>query len=425
MKRREVQYRRWALVCGIFGGFLLSIPAWSDPAPQAVCDALVSGADQLYLVDPSGKVMAKFAAAASVRHDPSVSPDGSKVAYLIPAGNDSDIEVVNAAGRTAVFHHRDPKRDSLEDPFLDDGPLMEVTWSSDDVLELTKHGSPSASAFEFRRVSGDLGSADGIGQPGIGGACAMQPGQGQTACVDTGGVDLAGKGIFTVSDFDGISPSASITVTKGTITPMPGQPGYTVQVVGFDKDTIGLRVTNPAGNWSEEYLPAGAYQADTWHFVTYGFSATLVDAKTGTVRVDEVVAGEEPGEFDWAIAWASGGQGLFTVYRRDGKAVLYLIEPRASGTAQAGDDLWQLAAQAPLDISEELRNLRAISPSLLLLRTRHDGYALLSIQLSRSTTGNTTLSLGPVVSLPGTMDIALDGRSEPGKVLDWSCKPAP
>jgi len=410
------------------GGSLLSTQAWPDPATPAACNALVSGTDQLYLVDPAGKVLAQFPWSNSERDTEdqevaSVSPDGGKVAYLVPAGNDSDVAVVNAAGLKGIVPHDDPKRSSMEDPDMDDGPIMEVAWSGDDVLELTKHATPRASVYEFRKLSPDLASATGIGQPGVGTACAEHDVDEQIACV-YGDVDIGDKSIFGVSPFVGLSPVASVTVTKGVSARMPGDPGYTVQVVGFDKDTIGLRLTNPGGHWSEGYRPAGDYMSDDWKFVTYGFLLTLVDKKTGTVRVDEVFAGDNPGAFDDAIAWTPDGKGLLTVYRRDGKATLYLLEPASSGAAQAANSQWQLAAQSTLDLPG-LTALRMVSPSLLLLKTDEGAFILQPIKISRDTsTGKTTVSLGAAAQLPGTMDFKLADKSSNGKALDWSCKSA-
>jgi hypothetical protein len=411
--------------------------AQADHSTTPSCNALVSVADNLYLVDPAGKILVQFTKDGVRKKYATISPDGSKVAYVVPdvRGNVSTYTVINVHGVGNSFPIDPPSRNDGEALGGDNteiaGALMGMSWSTDNILRLTKHISPSASRFEFRRINEDLTApARLVGPVRFGDDCALRhDGRIEVACVHGGDITLGSglnKGIFYESPFEGLAPMASFQISKGQITTTTDDPVFTLEVRDIsERYGVNLRVTPPSGAWSGGYIKQGEFTAITIYPNAYAFFATVVDTASGVVRVDEVKANISDGTtgLDPALVWRSNGRGLLAIRRmKRNQATLYLIQPHG----KPGQWKWGLAATAPIDISP-VTAMRLATPSLLLFRSRsiagQQKFNEVPIHFGEGRAEHTkhALTLGSTTLLPTTILTTLNGTSADGEVLDWSC----
>lgn len=409
--------------------------AGSVTAPE--CDALVSVTNDLYLVNMDGKILRQFThggAAGVAKEYAAVSPDGMRVAYATLGGDQyAKYQVATADGEARSFPVYDPELSGL-DKFAGMGALMGLTWSSNDVLKLEKHASPSASFFEFRR----LGPGDGMSSreresQGIGSACVLRRESRRVACIrtDEGGasVSVNGKDVFYDSQLSLASPVATFTITKGSGVTTGGNPDFLIKVVGFDKGTIGLEVVSPNGSGATSYLPSGALFPVWWDGRQYGFSVSLVDRAGGVVRVSEVV-GAEVGAmaFDSVIAWQPHGPGLLLIRRTAPQPMLYLIQPREvsgeEGEPGGVHGMWTLVAKTPIAVTGSVTKMRFVTPMTLLLGTARSAFDMASVEIldSEGDRSASALKVGSVTPMPSTVSVAVKGSVAKPPVLGWSCE---
>ena len=74
-------------------------PAWS---PKRNRIAFVGGADDLYLVSPSGRGLRRLTSSPAIESQPAWSPDGRKLAYVALEGDSTDLYVLDVASSTVV-----------------------------------------------------------------------------------------------------------------------------------------------------------------------------------------------------------------------------------------------------------------------------------------------------------------------------------
>ena len=394
-------------------GALLPLVAFGNPvATSPECDALVAITNNLYLVDGSGRPLTQFTSDGLAKDQPTVAPDGRRVAWLVAGPSDSTYTILDSSGHQVTLNPHATDRPGDDQAAA---PLMALAWSSADVVQLTKHEGPSASRFEYHQIGSQTSSAPLVGQLGAGTACAQH---GEVACVQDGEIQVSGSPVFDQAPNTGATPQTSVTLAKGSTAVLSGTPAFTVQILGFSGDTIGLQVTGPNGTGAKEWVPAGVPLNMDWKFITYSFTATQVDPQAGTVRVDEFVDGDQPAAFDPAITWSLEGHDLLAVYRSNGQAVLYLVRPGSQGSS------WSLTAQVPLSITAMVDSMRFVSPSTLLLHTADGKFSELPVTITQGQSGHgPALMLGAVNTLPQSLQVVLDpaAPAAQAKVLDWAC----
>ena len=420
-------------------GLLIGLLSTAAPAAQQrspVCNALVSVANDLYLVSPSGTVLTRFTSDGTAKVEVALAPDGKRVAYLRESAfNNTHYWVANAEGKQVpfpIYTAKDEAHPVAHYAAL--GALMGLYWNSNHVLRLYKHISPWNSRFEFHRIGNGLSGDRMIGRAAYGYGCAMRRHRHTVACVRRG-VSIDGRGVYYVSEFAGKKPVVSLTLTKGNSTAIPGDPSFVVKVVGFYKNSVGLEVFLPNGMSEEMFLPGGDdFLRVQWQGQYYGFSATLVNKSTGLVRVN-MVKGYNARQyrltrFTYAIAWLPHGRGLLLVHRSPAGATLDLLRPRGHGGRDRNDRLhtlpWHLAASVPIPVNRFVTNMRFVTPGMLLLEIAGSGEPRAFVELPvhinhASGESRWTMTVGAAHWLPSTVAVSMNGKTIPAPVLDWSC----
>ncbi len=403
-----------------------------DP-PAQTCNALVSIANNLYLVDNAGKMLVQFTSDGTTKAVAALAPDGTKVAYVTPDLSAQTYEVVNEFRQQGTYPiYEVPKRD---DPhgFVARSTFQSLSWASRDVLGVMNSAGKDYGYFLFRRIPDDLSPAARlIAKPSMADGCAVQPRGHELACIDSGGSvfwdggNTSGQNVFSVSGFEGIKPEESFTLGVGESANTQGTtPSYTVTLISVDKNEITLRISPPNGAWEQPNIENGGYTTNlpVLDYNTYGFFATIVNRKAGLVRIDAVKSYSPDNIFDPALTWTPDGHGLLLIRRTNTQAALYLISPGGEDHRwkEGRDDRWTLTAQVPINLPGTINSMRFATPSLLLLKDEQNQFSEVPIEISHSD-GTETLSLGAVTALPSTLTVSLNGTSTQGAVLDWSCK---
>lgn len=411
---------------------LVPIAALAGQKSPPTCNALVNMKNDLYLATPSGTVLTRFTSDGTTKDYATVSPNGKRVAYVEHSNQENtSYWVGDASGTQGQFPVYTAKAKSTND-YDALGPLMGLYWSSNHVLRLEKHVSPTDSRFEFHRVNNDLtGTARMIGSAAYGDNCAMRHQAGRVACVRGGVVTINGKRVFHVSEFAGKTPMASFTLTKGNSTTTSGNPSFKVKVIGFYKNSVGIKVLLPNGNGGETYLSGSKDVMPLWwNGQRYGFFATVINKATGLVRIN-VIKGNDvyhKAGFSPAVAWQQHGSGLLLLRQSGSGAMLDLIQPRENSQhghkGRGKNHEWSLVATALIDVTDSVKNMRFITDSMLLLQTSEGGFRELPVRIHNgsSNKGRPTLTIGTVKPLPTIISVMANDRAARAPVLDWSCK---
>ncbi len=392
------------------------------------CDALVTIAGDLYLVNSAGKVLTRFTTGGVTADFATLSPDGDKVAYATDQTANT-FKVVNKFGQKGSFPL------SLSN----NSYLMGLKWNANDVLRATKFWGKNYAQFAFLRIPEDLSPpAPTAAKSVMEDNCVLKGNGEKVACIDTGGiVSLGGgvnngQGVFGVSGYEGVKPEESFTLSVGqSATTTETELAYKVSLKRIDKDGITLRITRPDGNWEQPTLTNGGsigppppYE-DEW-----GFFVTLLNKKPGWVRVDVIKSDAPVIKFDQGIAWQPHGQGLVFIQRTNTQTFLDLIQPgrgHVSGHPAKGQGAqWHLAAQVPVSWPGNVQSMRFLTPTLLLLNTgssQEPSYSEVPIHIANGQdNGKPALTVGTVTPLPTTILTTTNGKTTQAPVLDWSCK---
>ena len=193
-------------------------------------------------------------------------------------------------------------------------------------------------------------------------------------------------------------------------------------MLSVSEDGVGIKITYANGLWEEDGLSKGSFADIPGVNNDHAFSATVLDAGTGLVRVDELkVPTVTKTSLDPALAWQPHGTGLLIIRRQNNQAVLCLIQPRGERRQRGKHQQWQLVATAPIDIGR-VQAMRFASPTSLLLQTGSDSFSAVPIHITNgSKGGKPTITLGTVTSMPATASVTVKGVSSEGSVVDWSC----
>ena len=430
-------------------GLLIGLLSTAAPAAQQrspVCNALVSVANDLYLVSPSGAVLTRFTSDGTAKVEVALAPDGKRVAYVRESAfNNTHYWVANAEGKQIPFPIYTAKDEAhVVAHYAALGALMGLYWNSNHVLRLNKHISPWNSRFEFHRIGNGLSGGRMIGRAAYGYGCAMRRHRHTVACVWGGFVadlvTIEGKNIlharnlFYIRAFPDKTPIATFTLTRGQSTMTPGSPSFEVKVVRFYKNDIVLLITPPNGVWTEPSVSDSGndYARAWWQGQSYGFSAALVDKSTGLVRIN-MIKGLSMSQRTWfsnAIAWLPHGRGLLLIRRRRSPAGtwLNLLRPERYGgrdrKSRHKTPQWRLAASVPIPVDRSIRHLRFVTPNMLLLETYDEPRAFveLPVRIDHAPGGTRwTMTVGAAHRLPSTVAVSMNGKTIPAPVLDWSC----
>jgi len=420
-------------------GALAPLAAQAGRPSPPICNALVSWGSNLYLASPSGKALAQFTSDGAPKVLASLSPDGSKVAYALNK-TASAYSVANRFGQSRTYQVF-PKGKSVDYVDPNSSYLMGLKWNTNNVVRLTAFGGRNNALFQFRRIpNGPSSPTSPAAEPALELNCVLKKEGGPVACMDKQGFVSLGRAldnsIYSVAQTKVSAPLESFTVRVGkSATPQVGPPfKITIESISKNKLMVNMDALKPeyASGGYETQIDNGSYVAETDYATNavYLYSATIINATTGQVRIDISKDNTPEVSTDMGLAWQPHGQGLVFVQRTNKQAFLDLIQPgrgHVSGHPAKGQGpKWHLAAQAPVSLPGKVRSMRFLTPSLLLLDTgdfRGHQYSALPIHIANGRNhGKPSLSVGKVKPLPATRTVKINGKSETGKVLDWSCK---
>lgn len=419
-------------------GVLAPLSAQAGQSAAPTCSALVSMANDLYLVTSSGKMLEQFTSDGTSKSFATLSPNGDKVAYTTDQ-TATTFDVVNKYGQVGTFPMNSGGRNASAGTANANSYVMGLHWSAGSTLRLTAFYGKNYAQFQFLRIPDDLSPpARMASKSTVGQNCVLKKMGGLVACIDQSGfVSLGGgdngKSIYSVSGFKGVTPLASFNLHVGESTTPSNAPPYRVTVVGISDSTIllSLDTLNPKYPGSAEYVKSGSYMGvtDYENYDVYGYFATIINAKSGLVRIDIVKSNTPDEPFDMGLAWQPHGQGLLFVQYTNTQTFLDLIQPGRGHTnshpPHGQGPQWHLAAQVPISLPGKVQSMRFLTPSLLLLNTgdfRGPQYREVPIHIANGRdNGKPTLTVGTMTQLPDTISVTANGKAAQASVLDWSC----
>lgn len=435
---KELTARVSTTLGAVLLGALTSHAAQAGQPVLPTCNALVSWQNDLYLASSSGKVLARFTSDGAQKFFASISPDGSRVAYALKK-TASAYWVANRFGQNRSYQVF-PKGQNNSYMDSNSSYLMGLKWSTDNILRLTDYYGRDYALFAFRHIPNDLSSPD---QPAakstIEPNCVLKKEGGPVACMDQQGFVVLGraldKSIYSVSQTKVSASLESFTVNVGEgVTPQIGPPyKVTIESIAKNKLMINMDALKPeyASGAFETQINNGSYvvEMDYATDTTYLYTATIINAKTGLVRIDISEDNSPEASTDMGLAWQPHGQGLLFVERTKTQTFLDLIEPGRgpdNGHPTSGQGpQWHLAAQAPISLPGKVQSMRFLTPGLLLLNTgdfRGPQYNEVSIRITYGhDNGKPALTVGAASPMPAEMSVTNNGKPAQASVLDWSC----
>lgn len=419
-------------------GALTPLVAQAGQKAAPNCNALVSMSNNLYLVTSAGKTLTQFTTDGTSKNFATISPSGEMVAYTTRQ-TATTFDVVNQYGQAGTFPMNQETNSASGGTADTSSYLMGLRWSSDSTLRLTTFYGKDYAQFQFLRIPDNLAPpATTAAKSTVDENCVLKEAGGLVACIEQSGfVSLGsnanGKGIYSVSRFKSVTPLASFNLHVGASTTPSNAPPYRVTVVGISGNTIllSLDALNPKYPGSAEYVKSGSYMGvtDYKNSDTYGYFATIINAKSGLVRIDIVKSNTPDEPFDRGLAWQPHGQGLLFVQRTNTQTFLDLIQPgrgHVSGHAANGQGpQWHLAAKVPISLPGKVQSMRFLTPDFLLLNTgdfRGPQYSEVPIHIANGQdNGKPALTVGAVSPMPEKISITTNGKTTQASVLDWSC----
>jgi hypothetical protein len=383
-----------------------------------VCQALVSRANDLYLVSDSGAILRQFTTDGAVKQSPAVAPDGTRVAF-IPAGAPQSFVIANGRGQAVTT----PVESKIK------GPLTAIAWNGNEIVSASIHAGQLESSFNFYEASRDFRNRVRREGPGVQGQACTARGPGDddelsdnVGCLDSADVLLDNRIVYSEDIFAGATQLSSVPIALGMTVPLQSTPPFSIQLVSIT-DGVTLKVTLPTGNWIEERVPNGSPVAVNLGDETFGFTPTIADTKRGIVQVVLVqsTAGSSS-VFDPSVAWFDHDHAA-VIRRPPSGAQLLLIDKRGPSNRMIS---------GALDVPERIQTMwfsREESPTddtklrLMVFRTLTGfGYAPVTLTLPDSRKQAPSLSVGVVTALPGSVLTELPSGSVKLQVLGWNCK---
>ena len=420
---------------------LAPLAAHAGQSAPLTCNALVSFRNDLYLASPDGKALTRFTSDGTPKFFAALASTGDKVAYTT-SQTANTFRVTNESGQHGTFSIYPGSKDTSSNGTPTDSYIMGLSWESHNALRVTTFFGKDYAQFDFQRIPRSMAPpASSAAKSAIELNCVLKNTGGPVACMDQAGfVSLGGllmsKSIYSVSQTKAGAPLESFTVHVGkSATPQVGPPfKITIESISKNKLMVNMDALKPeyASGGYETQIDNGSYVAETDDATNtvFLYSATIINAKAGLVRIKISKDNSPDVSTDMGLAWQPHGQGLLFVQHTGKQTYLDLIQPgrgHVSGHPAKGQGpKWHLAAQVPVTLPGKVRSMRFLTPSLLLLDTgdfRGHQYGELPIQIANGRNhGKPSLSVGKVNPLPATRTVKINGKSETGNVLDWSCK---
>lgn len=378
--------------------------------PTLSCKALVSVSNDLYLVSDDGTPLARFSSDGLDKHFETLSPDGSKVAYILDSRPDGII-ITDSDGRSATL---------LADENHSNGPFVGLQWATDNVLQMNHHFGINNEAFTFFRVVDHLRDGKQIEQikrpvlnPATGVWCAISPTSHEPVCVSDPDVQVNGRLVYSYLDFDFNKPLELLeNLGVGMTVLTQTNPSVQVQVTSLDQG-VTLRIISPDGNWEQSRVPSGDIFQVVVDGQRYGFLPTIIDAKRGNVKI-AVLEGKVEGTrvLDPTVAWRHDEVAVIELTERG--RTLVLLAKRVGG--------WMPVASGLLPIQQPINSMRFVSPSTLLLQSEQ-GFAVVTANMPWPirASGLTTITFGDVITLKNRLDVNVTTPATTTEVLSWSC----
>ncbi len=361
------------LVAALIGTpFLAGAQAQTKDNP--VCSALVEVANDLYLVDATGKSLTQFTSDGSPKDSPSLAPDGSKVAF-IPSTLPNTFTVADASGRSNSYPavipgHDDDSGNSTSSSNSPTAPLIGVDWAAEDVVRLDKHIGKDTDRFEFYKLP--------------------------------------------ETNFSSPRRAARSALAGGVAAPIQGVPGVQVKVTSI-VGGVTLYVTLPTGNWIQSRVNPGDFLTVKLEHQTLGLFPTIAG---GVVKVAVLSSTPGPDAFNSPLAW-------WLRDRDDDDRSLVIVTNSATGpmltVLRAEDDhRTRVLAQAPLSLQGSVNVMRFVTPSLLYLET-FSTFGIVPVQITRVGPSQ-ELQIGPIATLVRNLTVNTTRTPVTVPVITWACK---
>ena len=426
------------ILCMTLIGVLAPLFAEAGQKAAPKCNALVSMSNDLYLVTSAGKTLRQFTTDGTSKNFATVSPSGNKVAYTT-SQTATTFDVMDQYGQSGTFPMNSGSHSAGGGAADSDSYLTGLSWSSDSTLRLTTFYGKDYAQFRFLRIPDDLAPpVTTAAKSSVEDNCVLKGAGGLVACIDQGGIvslggNSNGKGIYSVSGFEGEKPQASFTLHVGQSATPSNAPPYRVTVESVSDNTILLNLDALDPNYAgpEGYVRSGSYLGvrDYKNYDIYGYFATIINAKSGLVRIGIVKSNSPDEPFDMGLAWQPHGQGLLFVRKTNTQTFLDLIQPGrghvSDHPAKGQGAQWHLAAQVPISLPGKVKSMRFLTPDLLLVNTgdfRGPQFSEVPIHITNGQDdGKPSMTVGAVKSMPATISVTTNGETTQGGVLDWSC----
>ncbi len=378
---------------------LFSIPFHAD-AQAPVCKALVSANNQLYLVAEDGVTIVQFPTDTQSKSSISLSPDGTKVAYVADASPNA-FTVVDTSGRQMSF----PVPPSAQ------GTFTGVTWDSANALKVRYHAGRDNDVFQFYLATpGFSYPLPKIGRAIAGVNCSIKSDEGTTACLSENKL-VVNKKILIDRDplsTSNVSSFTSANLVVGTSLVTQTSPSFQIRVQEIAGGEVGLMLTLPDGSWSKSRVPVGMVMPVAWDDVSYGFSPVSVDRAKGQVAIAVTKSSGHVGTFDPSVAWSSNNHVAVVTHGSTGAQLLLV---KASGN--------EAPMSAALGEIDQVTSISFETPTQLMLRTATQ---FLSVPIHTINGKSSNLQIGAVRRLPISMSLTLPGGATMASVEGWTCR---
>ncbi len=407
-------------ICSVLALLSSQQMAWGQNSVP-VCEALVSSANDLFLISSGGDVKIQFTTDGLQKGSVSLAPDSQKVAY-IPGADHRKVTLVDERGDTVT-------RTVQEIP---NAVFTNVEWNTDSILATEYSLGQRDNVFSYHFVRGKLWEAQMRSRRSVQGencvARALE--RWDYACVNGAEVEVGGGIIYSADAFAPASAKTvgSLSIRLGTSSSSATTPPFGVELVSVS-DGVTLKITLPTGNWIQQRVQDGEPIALTLDDIVYGFIPKVTNRTKNIVQVNIVQSLFGDSAFDRAVGWYDDGVVAVVERPQAGPRLLLLADhKRDAADRQIG---------GALNIPVPLQSMRFVrkhengrrrdndndgDQSLLIFKTLNGyGYVPVSVSSPEKHGSVPSLNVGPITYLPSTITASLPSGKASVDVLDWNC----